>query len=263
MDRISSISKASVHEINLRKFFIGNVTYDGPVVFDYPLYCIGFFNRSGSNLLAEYLRETPYFSGFHEQLNFTSVKKLSEKWGVKSFPEYIIEAENRFSKGRFVYGYKASLGQLVMLERFGIPKMYAGGLRIIHIHREDLIGQAVSHQIASQTKQWTSQQAALDSQVQVEFDARKLTKLIDAAQASTNGIAILSELLGYPRLVVSYEELVKNPKQTLDRVANFSCQADADWTISTPQLERQASEVNKRFRQSYIDAAKHLVLTDG
>lgn len=262
MDQISSISKANVHETKLREFFKGNVTYDGPVVFNYPLYCIGFYNRSGSNLLAEYLRGTPFFSGFREQLNFSAVQNKSETWGIKSFPEYIIEAEKRFSKGRFVYGYKASLGQLVMLERFGIPKMYAGGLRIIHIHRKDLIGQAVSHLIASQTQQWTSQQDK-GSQVQVEFDARKLTRLLDLAQASTNGIALFSEIFGYPRLVLSYEELVENPKQTLDRVADFSNQAGADWALPAPQLERQASEVNKRFRQSYIDAAKQLILPGG
>jgi LPS sulfotransferase NodH len=259
MDCISSVSKPSIHETALRKFFKGNVIYDGPVVFDHPLYCIGFFNRSGSNLLAEHLRGTPYFSGFHEQLNFNIVQNLSKKWGVHSFPDFIIEATNRFSKGRFVYGFKASLGQLVMLERFGIPRMYAGGLRIIHIHRKDLIGQAVSYQIASQTKQWTSKQAGVDSQVQVEFDAKKLTNLIDAAQASTNGIAMFSEILGYPRLTISYEDLVENPKQVLDCVADFSGQTTENWKISAPQIERQSSEINIRFRQLYTSAAKQLI----
>ena len=252
MSVISFLSKTGVHEQALRKFFKGSVAYDGPPVFDHPLYCIGFFNRSGSNLLAGYLRATPYFSGFHEQLNFNTVEKQSADWGVTSFPGFVREASERLGKGQFVHGFKASVDQLMMLQRFGIPKMYAGGLRIIHITRGDLIGQAVSYQIASQTQQWTSQQSGIGTDVEVRFDAKQVTHLVEAAQASVNGIAMFAELFDCPRLHVSYEELVKRPARVLSRVARFAGQTGADWPVVKPGIKRQASELNERFRQQYL-----------
>ncbi len=89
MDSLGSLSKPHKHEESIIEFFQGNVRYTGPELFDQPLYCLGFFNRSGSNLLADHLRQTPYFSGFYEELNFQGVGIRSKKWGVLSFPDYL------------------------------------------------------------------------------------------------------------------------------------------------------------------------------
>lgn len=260
MSVVSFLSQTGIHEKSLRRFFNGDVRYDGPAIFDHPLYCIGFFNRSGSNLLASYLRATPVFSGFHEQLNFDTVQKQSGEWGISRFPEFIREATVRFGKGKFVHGFKASVDQLMMLQRFGIPDMYAGGLRIIHITRRDMIGQAISYQIASQTQKWTSQQAGIGPDVDVYFDAEQLTSLVDGAQASANGIATFAEIFGHPRLHVVYEDLVQHPHQILNQIAGFAGRDGAEWPVKPPEIERQSSEINDRFRQLYLTQAQQDIL---
>lgn len=258
MSVISFLSRTGVHEKSLRSFFKGDVQYDGPAIFDHPLYCLGFFNRSGSNLLGSYLRATPFFSGFYEQLNFDTVQTRSGEWGISSFPDFIKEATVRFRKGKLAHGFKASADQLMMLQRFGIPKMYTGGLRIIHITRQDLIGQAISYQIASQTQKWTSEQAGTD--VEVRFDAKQMTRLIDGAQASANGIAIFAEIFGCASLHVSYEDLVQNPQHILSQIAGFAGQAGAEWSIKPPEIEQQRSALNDQFRQLYLTQAQQEVL---
>lgn len=260
MTIISFLSQPGIHEKSLRKFFNDNVQYDGPAIFDHPLYCIGFFNRSGSNLLAGYLRGTPVFSGFHEQLNFDTVQKQATEWGIRSFPDFIKEATARFGKGKFTHGFKASMDQLMMLQRFGIPNMYAGGLRIIHITRQDLIGQAISYQIASQTQKWTSQQAGIGADVPVRFNARQVTGLVDGAQASANGIAIFAEIFGHPRLPVSYEDLVQDPHRILNQIAGFAGRAGAEWPVKPPEIERQVSALNEQFRQLYLTQVRQDML---
>ncbi|WOI35318.1 Stf0 family sulfotransferase (plasmid) [Tritonibacter scottomollicae] len=259
MTVISLLSATGVHEKALRRFFKGDVFHNGSKIFDHPLYCIGFHNRSGSNLLADYLRNTPYFSGFHEQLNFNTVENQSSEWGVKNFPDFIREATIRFGGGQFVHGFKASVDQLMMLQRFNIPKMFKGGMRIIHITRRDLVGQAISFQIASQTQRWTSQQVGLGDDVKVAFDESKITNVIDAAQKSANGISMFSEVFGCPRLHVSYEELVQSPSQTLARVARFAGQEAAEWPIGDPKISRQSSELNTHFREMYIDRLREML----
>ena len=258
MSVISYLSRTGVHEKSLRHFFKGDVQYDGPAIFDHPLYCLGFFNRSGSNLLGSYLRATPFFSGFYEQLNFDTVQTRSGEWGISSFPDFIKEATVRFGKGKFVHGFKASADQLMMLQRFGIPKMYVGGLRIIHITRNDLIGQAISYQIANQTQKWTSEQAGAD--VEVRFDAKQMTHLVDEAQASANGITIFAEIFGYARLHVSYEDLVQNPHQILSRIADFAGHDGEAWPIKPPEIARQRSTLNDQFRQLYLTQALQQIL---
>lgn len=260
MSVISFLSQTGAHEKSLRGFFNGHVEYDGPPVFDHPLFCLGFFNRSGSNLLAGYLRATPYFSGFNEQLNYTTVENLSREWEVSSFPDYIRQSALRVGKGKFAHGYKASADQLMMLQRFGIPKMYAGGLKIIHITRQDLIGQTISYQIASQTRKWTSQQSGIGDDVDVQFDTKLATKLIDAAQSSDNGISMFAEIFGHPRLHVTYEDLLASPRDVLDRITRFAGQEGANWPVKAPGIERQASEMNERFRAAYLSQIKKAVL---
>jgi trehalose 2-sulfotransferase len=260
MTIVSFLSQTGVHEKSLRHFFNGNVEYTGPAIIDHPLYCIGFFNRSGSNLLAGYLRATPFFSGFHEQLNFDTVQKQSAEWGVTSFPDFIKEATARFAKGKFAHGFKASVDQLMMLQRFGIPNMYAGGLRIIHITRQDLIGQAISYQIASQTQKWTSKQAGIGEDVTVRFDAQQVTRLVDGAQASANGIAIFAEIFGHPRLPVSYEDLVQSPHRILHQIAGFAGREGEDWPVEVPEIERQVSALNAQFRQLFLTQAQQEIL---
>lgn len=260
MSVISLLSKTGVHEKSLRGFFNGQVEYNGPPVFNHPLFCLGFFNRSGSNLLAGYLRATPYFSGFNEQLNYTTVENLSREWEVSRFPDYIRQSAIRVGRGKVAHGYKASVDQLMMLERFGIPKMYAGGLKIIHITRQGLIGQAISYQIASQTRKWTSQQSGIGEDVDVQFDTRLATRLIDAAQSSDNGISMFAEIFEYPRLHVTYEDLLASPRDVLDRIARFSGQEGVNWPVKAPGIERQASEMNEGFRASYLAQIKQEVL---
>lgn len=254
------LSRIGVHEERLRRFFDGAVSYDGPPVFEHPLYCIGFFNRSGSNLLAEYLRATPVFSGFHEQLNFDTVEKQCNQRHIRSFPDYIMEMTSRFGRDCAGYGFKASVDQLMMIQRFNVHKMYAGGLRIIHITRQDLIGQAISFQIANQTKKWTSQQDGLGDDVEVRFDATQLTQLIGQAQASCDGIAMFAEIFGHKRLHVTYEDLVSSPYTVLNRISAFADQQDAEWPVTEPGIERQASKLNQEFRRLYLEKIRSDVL---
>jgi len=260
MKLLSSLSQTGVHETRLRERFGKRVRYEGPPIFDTPLYCIGFFNRSGSNLLADYLRATPYFAGFHEQLNFNTVEKFADENGIKSFPDYIRAVSTKFGTKAPCYGFKASVDQLVMLQRFGIPDMYAGGLRILHIQRRDVIGLAVSYQIAAQTQRWTSQQDGVGDTITVTFDAEQISKLIDAAHSSNNGISLFSEIFDTPRLALSYEDLTADPSAVLAQIAGFAGQDGASWPVREPSIAKQASEINERFRQAYRDYAAGVIL---
>lgn len=260
MNFVEALRKRGQHEVVLRRFFKDKVFYHGSPIFRNPLYCIAFSNRSGSNLLASYLRATPFFSGLHEQLNFDTVKHQSLQWECDSFPDYVYEATTRFNKGEFRYGFKASADQLMMLERFRVPQMYEGGLNIIHITREDLIGQAISYQIASQTKKWTSKQEGIISENAVIFNPQQISSLVQNAQYSANAISLFAKIFNVPRLHVTYEMLVNNPQGVLDLIAEFTHQDAANWPVREPDIKQQASELNDEFRARYLVYIRDTIL---
>jgi LPS sulfotransferase NodH len=159
-----------------------------------------------------------------------------------------------------VHGFKASVDQLMMLERFGIPRMYEGGLKIIHITRGDLIGQAISYQIANQTKKWTSKQAGIMPEGAVVFNPEQISSLVQDAQNSANAISMLAEIFNVPRLHVTYERLVNVPQRVLDQVAEFTHQDAANWPVKEPDIKRQASPLNDDFRARYLNYIRSGVL---
>lgn len=251
MSDFEALSKPGVHEKALRDHFGPNAVFTGTTpVFDHPLYCLAFFNRSGSNLLAEHLRATPYFSGFQEQLIHSAVINQSTAHNLSSFPDYIRHVS---AKGAGVHGFKASVDQLMMLERFNIPRMYAGGMRLIHIIREDVVGQAVSYAIASQTLQWTSRQKAVRSESEVHYDPALIAGLMEGALRSRNGIQLFAKVFDIPMIEVSYEQVVKRPKSALRRVGRFHGLPTGDWKIIKPRIDRQAGEINDQFRSAFLD----------
>ncbi|WP_045388311.1 Stf0 family sulfotransferase [Falsirhodobacter sp. alg1] len=258
MDIVKFLSQGGVHEKEIRRHFRGRVQYEGTgPVFDHPLYLMAFSNRSGSNLLAEYLRTTPLFSGFHEQLNHTTVCKQAERWGAETFPDLIRLGTEHLNEGRFMHGYKASWDQIVMLHRFNIPAMYTG-VRVIHITRDDLLGQAISYHIASQTKRWTSVQKG--EEIDPVYDTRQIAHLITSSQMSANAIQTLCSVFDIPRLHVTYEEVTRRPRRVVMRIGKFADADLTDWSPGKPKIQRQADRLNDIFRTRFIEDTKQALL---
>lgn len=255
MSYLSTLSKPGVHEKNIRRFFKSNVyfTEDAPV-FSKPLYLLAFVNRSGSNLLAEYLRMTPNLNGFHEQLSYNTVENHSQRRSIESFPEYIEDLSAAASLKDQQFGFKASWDQILMLHRFRIFNMYPE-VRIIHIHRQDVLGQAISYHIALQTNQWTSAQEASNSE-NCKFDAAKISGIIGGVIDGNSSIVQACTILGLPKISVSYEELVEYPVQTMRKLGDFTMQDLSQLQLKEPKIKKQASSLNEDFRDRYLAYAR-------
>jgi LPS sulfotransferase NodH len=251
MSIFDKLAKPGIHEQQLSAHFGGNAHYRGDApVFDAPFVCLAFYNRCGSNLLAGYLRDTPCFSGFHEQLNFDTVKKTCTTQAISSFPDYIRYVSEPSVRAGRIYGFKASWDQLAMLHRFQIDKMFMSA-HVIHMTREDVLGQAISLLIADQTKQWTSAQVAQASN-RVHYCSTQLKSLIQAGLQSEQIIRILCETNALPRTPVTYETLIANPALTIAKVAAALGADLTAWTPGKPHIEKQATSENDRFRARFL-----------
>lgn len=256
------LTASGTHEAEVRRRFPDSFTYAGAdPEFEGPLVLLGFFNRSGSNLLGRYLKGTSGFSGFNEHLNHPVICKTSDRLDLAEFPDYFRAAQSKHARKRgHIHGFKAAWDQVLMLKRARIDAMYAG-VRLIHIVREDLVGQAISLSIAQQTQQWTSDQAG-KSAVEPVYDAHKIARALQACAEAETRMRLLAQVLDLPYLRVTYETLDSDPAVTMRAVGDFLGRDLSDWTPEPVPIQRQATDRNAEWRARYL-AEADAALTGG
>lgn len=246
------IATPGIHETRLRDRFGDRFAFDGTAPeFSGPLVLLGFFNRSGSNVLGRHLKGTRGFGGFTEQLNHPVVGTVSDRQGLSSFPDYFrsIQAKH-LHRPRHIHGFKASWDQVLMLKRARIDRMY-DGMRLVHILRADLVAQAVSLVIARQTQQWTSEQEAR-TEVEPVYDAAQIAQAVQACAEAETRMRMLAEILGLPYLRVTYEDLDRDPIPVMQTVGQFVGRDLSGWTPEPLPIKRQATGRNEAWRARYL-----------
>jgi trehalose 2-sulfotransferase len=249
---LSGLFKEGSHAPNISRMFQGNTVFSGSEpVFDATLHILAFTNRSGSHLLAEYLTAHPGLRGFGEVLNHSVVANQSASFGIKGFPDYIAHLAKPVPiKPQAAYGVKASWDQLNMLFRWRIDKMFTD-VRIVHICRHDIIGQAISYMIATQTNQWTSRQKA-DPDAVPRYDFNALCNHLHLFSLANDSIVITANAQSTPYHRVAYEDLVARPQDTVAGVLHFAGLDMGGYALPVPKLEKQASDLSNQFRERFL-----------
>ena len=241
------LSPGQEHEHEIRALFQGEVAFTGdrPAI-DRPLLILAFTNRSGSNLLADYLVQTGQVAGLGEFLNHETVSRQKDVLQVRSAPDYLLALARRLSREGQHFGVKASAEQLDFLIRWRLPCLFTR-TTVVHIHRDDILGQAVSHWIALQTGQWTSQQDGRT--VAADFDVSAAQMIAHNVLRSDSAIRMKCGLHFLPYVSVSYEELTFDPATTVARIGK-AAGIDLDgWTPAAPKIERQATLLNQTLKE--------------
>jgi len=240
------------HQAAIHTQLNGNVHYqkESPT-FDFPLCLLAFTNRSGSNLLAEYLAATKLFCGFQESLNYETVKHVCERNDIQTFPEYFEHiTRTHKEEGRYFF-IKSSWDQFLMLREWNVLGMFSG-LKIVYIERLNYINQAISYVIANQTKQWTIFQRR--EKEQVHYDYSTIESVISANAKSNRIFRYLFEVLDVGYSYVVYEELVKDPQGSMRKIHDYfgHPQSPALPSGFEPRLKVQSGDLNREFKSRYL-----------
>jgi LPS sulfotransferase NodH len=241
------LGRTGTHQQKIEDFFDGSVQWTGiePAI-QKPLIVLAFSNRSGSNYLAELIRSTDQIVGLGEALNADTVIKRCKDWGVRSFPEYFQSLNEGKSRP---FGVKASWDQLLMLQRFRISEMHTG-MKVIHIYRRDVIGQAISREIAWQTGKWTSLTPVPDP-VAPSYNQKRVTQELASVLMAEAAFPLIFEAFGLDVVHVSYEGLVNDPTGTVRDTLSSIGFPVAEWTHQETRIKKQADATNEDFRRNY------------
>lgn len=221
---------------------------------------MAFVNRSGSNYVADALRTTGRFVGFDEILNDFAVKRLSEKYKVRSLADYVkrIYAEQVTSPSQ-IWGLKSGWMQLAMLLRTRIiPNLIKPN--IILVRRKDVVGQAISFLIAEQTQRWSAVEknnttTGNDSVANVNYNGARILMHLRSIYNSYAMLDQIITLAGLPTFTVVYEEFLDRPNDIVSQIG-----AIIGGRALLPRLEQlrhsqQRNELNHEFRLRFMAEA--------
>ena len=117
----------------------------------------------------------------------------------------------------------------------------------MHIHRDDLLAQAVSHWIARQTKQWTSLQESVTEDVST--DPARILQILEGIAVEDEAIRLHCTYADLPYLSVSYEEVLADVTAAMTRVGTLTGIDVSACTFKAPRIHKQADDRNDRIMQ--------------
>ncbi len=219
-------------------------------------YMICSTGRSGSTLLCSLLTNTGVMGVPHEYFNISRhghsmIKRLTNRDADQiSIGEYFDTIVSHRTSPNGVFGIKAHSNQWLPHYKSGFITAYFGkDIKHVLIRRKDVLGQAISLVIASQTGKWTSHEKQTKEPV---YDRPELEKAVGVTNHYNEIWDLFFEQTKIKPCVVYYEDLLDRPQEEIQRVLDFvGVDAKADAKLEDAGLKREATALNEEWRQRF------------
>ncbi|MBI3216937.1 MAG: hypothetical protein HYZ38_24225 [Mycobacterium sp.] len=205
--------------------------------------------RSGSTLLCELIRQNRGYTA-HEYLQpFQYMPLLADRWGCHN--------DGAIDGGRYMRALRRyrthTNGWLGInlhgnhLPYFASIEKHLGDVRVhyVHLRREDQIAQAVSFEIAMQSRRWSNQ---FDSKAHAKYSFRRTLRMLEVIQNQNTVIQSFLAQRGVPHRELTYECLVARPQETLRSLPGFA--SDRSLSVA-PRLCRQANQLSEEWTRKF------------
>lgn len=222
-------------------------------------YCILSSPRSGSTLLGRMLSATRIAGDPQEYFNPPLLACERETTGNEKlgWDEFMRRMEARRTSPNGVFGMKMHYSQ--MLGAFGVKtpnqRMVAFLERFDHllwIRRRDKLGQAISHAIAQQTQVWSSEDENFGKNLKVNVHPFQCIQALTLVAGNDFGWERLLPATSLSVHQIWYEDLVADYDKQSRTVLEYLGLDDQVIEVPPPPIERQATELNKRLRESVL-----------
>lgn len=219
-----------------------------------------FTNRSGSNFLARVLRSTGRFPLAEEVFNRDAIERRASAAGSSDFSQYCRMIRETTAHGGSISAVKTSWHQLYFLYQMQLIPGVFRAPKFIHIQRRDVLGQAISFSLASQTGAWISNAGTTTKKA--EFDELGILRFMERITISNARFEALFALLQPKVCKVYYEDLVADPDlvvrdifETLDLLPDEN-PASLKVDMNKVGMRKQRNEFNEQFRLRMMEKYK-------
>jgi LPS sulfotransferase NodH len=212
-----------------------------------------FTNRCGSNYLADLLAATHRFWQAREFFNGDEVVEAARVRGHRTLQDYFTWLARHCATADGVVPCKLAVPHLEMLGEAGLLDQAIRHGRFVFMSRQDRLGQAISWEIARQTRRWTSEIAGELTDDAVVYSRANIDYRIHLIDRENRELETFFSANGIRPVRVQYEQLVEDPQEALDRIGDqlgFSQRLHVDPGLLT--LSRQRGALNERMRRRYL-----------
>lgn len=211
-----------------------------------------FTNRSGSNYLAELLGRTRQINTAGEFLNFDTALLHIEKGELQSFYDYFIGLVDTQSV-RGTFACKIAITQIALLQQAGLLDEIMPYSKFVLSERADILGQAISLEIASRTGKWTSYQSATGAISEADFDRNRLEMIIRNIAYEQQLFQLFFAINGVDHFHVNYEQLTSHTVTVMQMMCDWlEIEATPDRFQRTGNTQRQADTLNVAWRNKFL-----------
>jgi LPS sulfotransferase NodH len=138
--------------------------------------------------------------------------------------------------------------------------------KIVYLHRSNVIKQAISFYIATQTQQWTSTptRPAAKEIDQVEYSFSSISKAVARMELHNSLLRRFFLVNDLQPLSISYEDFVKDPAGASDRVITYlGLERREKAPDEKTRFEKQATSKNEEFYKRFISDERSRNFGDG
>lgn len=205
--------------------------------------------RSGSTLLCELLRLNDGVLAHEYFQPFQYMQILARRWGcvaggIFNDAAYVGELCKHRTLPNGWLGINVHGSHL---KHFARMQKHFTGVRFHYVHlvRQDLVAQAVSYEIATQSKQWSSE---FETRSDADYSFSRILRKLRVIQNQNALIQSYLMACGVQYRTISYEDLVADIEGTL---RSFQCITPERKLTVTPPLRRQAGDRSARWKERF------------
>jgi LPS sulfotransferase NodH len=241
-----------------------NPQYEAVYDFDpYPgspavSYMVASTPRCGSTLFAFLCQQThslgfpaEYYASINAEI--MGQRLQAKNTGLDAYSKAIMHVRTS-SNG--VFGFKLHYDQLAMcgFNKQGTLKELFPNLKVIFLHRQDILGQAISYHIAASTNKWVDiegYQMAAAAQCQYSGPAIAAARqlLLDQYAGWRNFL----EKEKLPVLELNYEDLLQDIPSAFSSIAKFlGVQQVVPPSLSKVEIRQQTGHLNRVYRELFL-----------
>ena len=229
------------------KYDINKPENDNQSLIDNFEYVICSTPRSGSTLLSTGLASTGIAGLPHEYFNVDHMGDYRSRWQFESIEEFIDLLKKHRVSDNGVFAMKIHFDQYQRVFNDVPLSTYFPNLKYIMIKRQDKVLQGISHEIAKQSGQWSS-----DFRIQhkPKFNYSNIGKNISSIMESERKWEEYFKKNDITPIRVDYEKLAANYDSEIKSVLNA---LDLNDSVEIPpqQIQKQGNRRNKFWRTRY------------
>ncbi|MEA3642698.1 MAG: Stf0 family sulfotransferase [Lamprobacter sp.] len=214
--------------------------------------------RCGSTFLGQVLQSQGYAVP-HEYLNTVHIPYLAHRWGLirdkkVELNEYLRACFRWRTNPQGIFSLKAHWSQFQPFLEKGIIVPWLKNSRFIYIRRKDLLGQAISYEIASQTGKWGSMERQSREPV---YDGQSIERRLKNLAQQNMAWSVFFAKNNIKWVEVNYESFIEETEKSLacikkEITPEFELEKCEEKKGSS-EMKIQRNAVNDKWRELFLN----------